>query len=275
MTRGNEVQIVHACTRGDTGGSPTAVCADGDYGDEQRRALPGTAGTSHAVFVRERADGSIGLRFFTAAGELPACGHGTVAALALHAHRTGTSRWRVRAGGRVFEGRCENEHGRLHASFHAGPVTLRDPDPRTTAAVAAALGTGPIRPRVAGIGRERLLVPLDDTDALAALAPDFDALRRACDAAGLLGCFTWAPAKGQSRYGARMFAPSIGVPEDAANANSTACLAAHLDAAITVDMGDALARPSTVTAAPAPHGAVRIGGTARIGDAPATLRWRP
>jgi trans-2,3-dihydro-3-hydroxyanthranilate isomerase len=46
--------------------------------------------------------------------------------------------------------------------------------------------------------------------------------------------------------------PSIGVPEDIANANSTACLAAHLAARgitdITVDMGDALGSPATITA---------------------------
>jgi Phenazine biosynthesis-like protein len=49
-----------------------------------------------------------------------------------------------------------------------------------------------------------------------------------------------------------MFAPSIGVAEDIANANSTACLAAHLArrgiTSISVDMGDALGSPSTITA---------------------------
>ena len=50
------------------------------------------------------------------------------------------------------------------------------------------------------------------------------------------------------RYAARMFAPSIGVPEDIANANSTACLAAHLAAGVAVDMGDSLGRPATITA---------------------------
>jgi trans-2,3-dihydro-3-hydroxyanthranilate isomerase len=49
-----------------------------------------------------------------------------------------------------------------------------------------------------------------------------------------------------------MFAPSIGVPEDIANANSTACLAAHMSRfgnnRLTVDMGDLLGNPSTITA---------------------------
>ncbi|MGA4844546.1 PhzF family phenazine biosynthesis protein [Streptomyces sp. G45] len=74
-----------------------------------------------------------------------------------------------------------------------------------------------------------------------------------------------------------MFAPAIGVPEDIANANSTACLAAHLHAAhpgggagIAVDMGDALGAPATITAAVTTSeqagSAVRVGGTARIGS---------
>jgi trans-2,3-dihydro-3-hydroxyanthranilate isomerase len=65
-----------------------------------------------------------------------------------------------------------------------------------------------------------------------------------------------------------MFAPSIGVPEDLANANSTACLMAHLAGRgvrrIAVDMGDALGSPATVTAASAPDGRVELGGGARI-----------
>jgi predicted PhzF superfamily epimerase YddE/YHI9 len=66
-----------------------------------------------------------------------------------------------------------------------------------------------------------------------------------------------------------MFAPSIGVPEDIANANSTACLAARLAGRgfeeITVDMGDSLGVPATITAAARETSSgfeVRVGGAA-------------
>jgi predicted PhzF superfamily epimerase YddE/YHI9 len=78
-----------------------------------------------------------------------------------------------------------------------------------------------------------------------------------------------------------MFAPAIGVPEDIANANSTACLATALHATgalgvgpsrpgrLAVDMGDSLDSPATVTAtvtAVAGHRPlIRVGGTARVG----------
>ncbi|MFD0530238.1 PhzF family phenazine biosynthesis protein [Kitasatospora arboriphila] len=87
---------------------------------------------------------------------------------------------------------------------------------------------------------------------LAALAPDADRLRAACDRLGLLGCYAYSPPTA-GRLAARMFAPSIGVPEDIANVNSTACVAARLAGAgvpsVAVDMGDVLGAPATVTAA--------------------------
>ena len=68
-----------------------------------------------------------------------------------------------------------------------------------------------------------------------------------------------------------MFAPSIGVPEDIANANSTACLAAYLAGqghrVLRVDIGDSLGEPATIIASsrPGPEGPqVRVGGTAAV-----------
>jgi predicted PhzF superfamily epimerase YddE/YHI9 len=68
-----------------------------------------------------------------------------------------------------------------------------------------------------------------------------------------------------------MFAPSIGVPEDIANANSTACLAARLAqrnmTRVNVEMGDSLGSPATITATAQQTGLgarIRVGGTARV-----------
>jgi trans-2,3-dihydro-3-hydroxyanthranilate isomerase len=89
-----------------------------------------------------------------------------------------------------------------------------------------------------------MLVPLGSRSALAALEPDFTRLCAVCDQLGLLGCNVYSRPDSGGRLAARMFAPSIRVEEDIANANSTACLAALLAgqglSSITVDMGDAL-----------------------------------
>ncbi|MFJ4212048.1 PhzF family phenazine biosynthesis protein, partial [Streptomyces hydrogenans] len=249
--------------------------------DAERRRIPLRAGASHAVFVSPLPPDATGapahaLRFFTTEGELPACGHGTIAAIARLTHRTGTFDGVLRTTDRVFAARARPAPGGLiHAEFAPGPVELRPPDPAAYGLVLPALGLGgrPAGPaRVASVGRPRLLLPLRGRAELASLAPDFRRLRAACDALGLLGVYAYAGPDRDGRAAARMFAPSIGVDEDIANANSTACLAAHLAGpvplSLTVDMGDSLGHPATLTATArtGPGGPrVRLGGTAVVG----------
>lgn len=262
--------IVHACMRDGRGGSPTAVAPDGPFADDERRAMPAAWGTSHVVFFAVR-DGRVALRFFTAEGELPACGHGTVAALAVLADRAGTPEYRttLHAGGRSFTGRAVRRSGVFEASFDPGPVTLRAttaPERDLVLPLFPALA-GPAS--VASVGRPRLLIPVPTRADLAALTPDLDRLREACDRLGLLGCYVYTVPTEHGHAAARMFAPSIGVPEDIANANSTACLAAHLShqgfTTLTVDMGDSLGSPSSITAGTGPGGAgVHVGGIAAL-----------
>jgi trans-2,3-dihydro-3-hydroxyanthranilate isomerase len=175
----------------------------------------------------------------------------------------------------VFVGQVVRGSGQVEALFDPGAVDLREPGPGDLGSLLRALGVGSDalaqRPCVAALGRPRLLVPMSDRDAVAALAPDLEGLRAACDRLGLLGCYVYSAPTAGGRATARMFAPSIGVPEDIANANSTACLAAHLArrAAIdlTVDMGDSLGSPSTVRAVARPGAAgpqVLVGGAATV-----------
>lgn len=256
--------MVDACWRGEPGtGSPTAV-VEGDMTDAERARVPGDLGVSHVVFV-ERTEPVVGLRFFTRAGEIPACGHGTLAALAVLEAWDGRDEWRLRTAGREFLGGITAEG----PWFDAGLTRYRVPSVEDTAPVLAALGVEAVGPvHAAGTARERLLVPVGP-DRLGPMVPDFAALAAACDAANLLGCFVYAPT-GVRRFDARMFAPSIGVPEDAANANSTAALAGVLAAEgpvrVVVSMGESLGAPSRIRAEafPAEAGArVRLSG--RVG----------
>jgi trans-2,3-dihydro-3-hydroxyanthranilate isomerase len=295
------VTLVHACLRDGGGGSPTAVVADQTWlGDDQRQRVPALAGASHAVFVETEVDEDTGkgigpravsLRFFTAEGELPACGHGTVAALAYLAEDAGAPGYHAvlrTAGGRAVQGRVRCQRGLPSAEFEAGEVGLREPTEQELVLVSQALGL-PAQPPasracVATLGRPRMLLPVAGRSGLETLCPDLPALRDACLRFGLLGCYVYTvPLPGEGASAARMFAPAIGVPEDIANANSTACLAAHLHAidagssGVTVDMGDSLGSPATVSArvvgrstGTAPQ--VYVGGTARVER---TLSLRP
>ncbi|MGH3478762.1 MAG: PhzF family phenazine biosynthesis protein [Nocardioidaceae bacterium] len=275
------VSIVNACLRDGAGGSPTAVL-EASQAEFELREVPRLAGTSHAVVVSVTGGGvdwpHVSLRFFTAAGELPACGHGTVAALAFLAEngRRHVYRVIVQASGRSFAGEVTREDDRVAASFDPGPVQIREATGEERALVLDAVGYDPgallAEACVASLGRwPRLLVPVPTPKTLTRLQPDYGRLRDGCDRLGLLGCYLYSVPTTEGRLSARMFAPSIGVPEDIANANSTACLAAKLAqrtaTRITADMGDSLGRPSTVTAIvrqtrSGTH--VRVGGTARV-----------
>ncbi|WP_406840519.1 PhzF family phenazine biosynthesis protein [Streptomyces sp. AHU1] len=286
------VTIVHACLREGRGGSPTAVVDEASAAgrpltDDERRRVPALAGTSHAVFLPDdRGPGGSGderpavpARFFTTEGELPACGHGTVAALAFLATRAEHGEYRagLRVSGRVVEGRAApGAPASFDVTFGAGPVRLREPTREELALLLPLLGlpatAGP-GACVATLGRPRLLVPVGTRSALASLSPAPGPLAAACDRLGLLGCFAHSPGPATARVAARMFAPSIGVPEDIVNVNSSACLAAHLLARhgtprIDVDMGDTLGCPSTLTAGAHRGSAgtpVDVTGVARLG----------
>ena len=276
MTR-ESVIIVDACVRRGTGGSPTAVVFDdGTTTDADRRTVPARAGASHAAFLaREpRPDGSRAVRFFTSAGELSGCGHGTVAAQAVHLATGGVDSLagRQHTGGRTFEVRATRRPDGVEVWFDQGTVTLR-PASGDELAATGALGVRPSgEVTVASPGAPRLLVPVADRRTLAALAPDLPALAAATRRLGLLGCFVYVPPDGDAPAAARMFAPAIGVPEDVANANSTGCLAAHLLVStgterVEVEQGDALGRPATVFAAAEPAaGGIRtwVGGLAVV-----------
>jgi trans-2,3-dihydro-3-hydroxyanthranilate isomerase len=273
--------IVDACLRDGRGGSPTAVLRETELSDAERRLVPRLTGTSHAVFVsadgEEAGQAQASLRFFTVTGELPGCGHGTVAALAFLVRSSECREYRgtLVAGTRSFAGRATLEGDQARASFDPGDVKLRAPTGSERDLALKALGHHPgilaSDICVGLIGRPRLLVAISTDSALAGLKPDHECLRNGCDRLGLLGCYAYSPPTAGGRVAARMFAPSIGVLEDIANANSTACLAAAMAqlgiAQISVDMGDSLSRPATITATTqqTPSGVeIRVGGAARV-----------
>ncbi|MBG0564427.1 PhzF family phenazine biosynthesis protein [Actinoplanes aureus] len=254
MTRGGHT-IVAACTRDGAGGSPTAVVVDpGTQSDDERRAIVRAAGTSHAAFVDTGPGDVPTVRFFTTAGELRNCGHGTIAAQAVLLERGGAGD-RLRTGGRTFATTAVRRPEGIEVWFDQGVIALREQ--AATDHLFAALGLGPDDvagddTRVASPGTPRLLVPVRDQRKLRALRPDFELLAAACRRLGYLGCFAYTLTPGQVAVG-RMFAPAIGVDEDVVNANSAGCLAAHLldsrgDGRIEVHQGDTLGRASTVFA---------------------------
>jgi trans-2,3-dihydro-3-hydroxyanthranilate isomerase len=295
-----EVTLVEACLRDGAGGSPTAVVVIGErptdaglLDDAELARIPARTGTSHVAVIgpHPTSPGTRTFRFFTAAGELPGCGHGTIAAIAvlrLEAPDATTAMSSSVSAPAEGQRRRPTWHSEVDPElrpdsvvevwFDQGQVQHRGATATERAAFLAALGLHPdaLHPddevAVASPGRPRLLIPVADRTVLAGLRPDQERLAKESRRFGQLGCFVYVPPSSAQPTAARMFAPAIGVPEDVANANSSGCLAAYLLATgrrpnIAVDQGDALGRPSRVlaTAVRAAGGiATRVGGTARV-----------
>jgi predicted PhzF superfamily epimerase YddE/YHI9 len=191
------ITIVNACLRDGRAGSPTAVLEEASLTELERRQVPKLMGVSHASFVGDRDGPLASLRFFTATGELPACGHGTIAALAFLAEHGGRDRLQVAllASERSFFGEANRAGRYVSAAFDPGAVDLREATPDERGLVVDALGSDPdiLVPEicVASLARPRLLVPLTTPTALARLQPDYDRLRDGCDRLGLLGCYVY------------------------------------------------------------------------------------
>ncbi|MEU7971291.1 PhzF family phenazine biosynthesis isomerase [Micromonospora sp. NPDC049089] len=280
MARIPPVAVVNACTRYGEGGSPTTVVIDDAMLiDDERHAIALRAGTSHTAFIDTTTADAPRVRFFTSTGELPNCGHGTIAAQAVLLDRSGATEHhgRQRSGGRTFATTAVRRHDGIEVWFDQGVIALSDHADATGGGIIAALGLQradiAADLRVASPGMPRLLVAVRDRRTLLSMQPDFDRLATECRLLGYLGCFTYALPPSARTGAARMFAPAIGVDEDIANANSVGCLVAHLldtygNSAIEIHQGDTHQSPSSVFAS-ATHTAdgivARIGGLVDLG----------
>jgi trans-2,3-dihydro-3-hydroxyanthranilate isomerase len=278
---GPPITVVNACTRDGRGGSPTTVVIDdATLTDGERHAITGRTGTSHTAFIGTSTADTPTVRFFTRAGELANCGHGTIAAQAVLLQRSGAAERHgsQRTAGRTFATSAVRRDNGIEVWFDQGVIALADHTDATGGGIIAALGLQPADVaagvRVVSPGRPRLLVPVRDQRTLLSMQPDFDRLATACRRLGYLGCFVYALSPTTRTAAARMFAPAIGVDEDIANANSVGCLAAHLldltgNGEIEVHQGAVPRRQSSISAS-ATHtvsGVVaRTGGMVDLGQ---------
>ena len=245
----------------------------------ERRQVPKLTRTSHAVFVSAR-DGDAhrslaSLRFFTTTGELPGCGHATVAALAFLAQNAGRDPYHVtlRASERSFAGEATRAGGHVSAVFDPGAVQLRQATVDERVIVLDALG----RDRdilvpgicVASLGRPRLLVPLSTPTAVARLQPDYAQLRDLCDRHGLLGCSSIRSRRPTGAPGADVRPVDWGARgrrERQQHGLSRSQTMGGMTR-INVDMGDSLDSPATITATAQQTRwgkRIRVGGAAKV-----------
>ena len=232
---------VDAFTRTRFTGNPAAVVLDADgQTDATLMSIAREFTQAEMTFVSAATAGDhdIRLRFFNSSKEAPFVGHATVAAHAvlLALGRRGKGVIRQHSGTGIIEVRVQEQDG-PRIEFRQNTPDLDAPLPfKTTLRVAEALRLPATQlhevmpARIAHRGSSRLLLPVADSRALEALAPNIDTLLALGKELKLEGFFVFAVNRSHDEFStdSRMFCPALGIPEDPVSGNAHAMLAAYL-----------------------------------------------
>lgn len=270
-------------------GNPVAVVLDGDgLSDEQMAAFARWTNLSETTFVlpptaQGAADGAdYRLRIFTPAGELPFAGHPTLGSCHAWLEAGGTPR----ASGAVVQecgvGLVTIRRG-VDAGDDSGSLAFAAPDLLTDAplgddelgAIVAALGVpadAVVDHRLLDNGPGWRVVLLDSAERVAALAPDFTALRAQHPdlSVGVVGLYASGPDGATGPDGAaaevRGFALAMGIPEDPVTGSLNAVVGqwlvrdGRLPDRYVAAQGAALGRAGRVRVERDDEGTVWVGG---------------
>jgi trans-2,3-dihydro-3-hydroxyanthranilate isomerase len=233
------------------------------------QALARELNFSESTFVLPAAEGGHArVRIFTPTHELPFAGHPTLGTAIVLGLSTGLESIRLETGVGIVPVRFQREGGGVSFAWMSQPVPK--PLPVDAPAVLSALGVPASGLPVEGYdnGARHVLVELPSPEAVAALRPDLSRLTAP------MGHYVFAGSGRQ--WKSRMFAPGLGVAEDAATGSAAGPLAVHLcrhgrlawGDEITIEQGTELGRPSRLHArvigSPAGIEAVEVGGAAVI-----------
>jgi len=224
-----EVQLVAAFTKDGTGGNRAGVVIDdaGALAREERQRIATAVGAPETAFVRRVGGVVFEVEFYTPAAQVPDCGHATVAAFSEL----------VRRG--VLRGSSATKRtiiGDREIAVDGERIFMQQPRPAITGfARADELARALAVPRDAILGdpvRADHGMPfvLAETtrDALAAAVPDLRAIEALSEEAGVMGLYVYARDVGVFDATVRMFAPRLGIPEEAATGMAAGLLGGYL-----------------------------------------------
>lgn len=246
------------------GGGNPCYLVRGDAGPEVAQEVARRYG-GEAALVSATGPG-VDLRFFSPGGEMAMCVHASIAAVSALVAAGELDGHQVIA--RTMSGDCaiswDDATPPLVSVAQQAPQL--GPPLDLAAEVAVGLGLpadsldGRWGIRLAGGARPKLLVPLADAEAVHAAQPQPELLAAACRKVGATGCYVFAPhPDGHGEHlVARQFPVDAGLAEDAATGVAASALAAYLadgagparsaGTAVEIDQGDAMGRPSRLTA---------------------------
>ncbi|RKS93019.1 PhzF family phenazine biosynthesis protein [Microbacterium sp. AG790] len=262
------------------GGNPAGVVLDAgrlDAADMQRIAADVDFAET-AFVIAQRADGALGIRYFSPVAEVPFCGHATVAtavALAERGHADGDTIVFATAVGDI---RIEVERSAdgVRAAFTSVEPAVRElPDGDRDAILGLlSLTTADLDPalppRLSDAGNPHPILVLADARPFDTFAFDPDRVRTLMDDRGWPATITVARRLGPDRFAARNLFPVGRITEDPATGSAAASLGAYLrslDAVavpgrITIAQGAHVGRPSRLRVDIPARGGIRVSGAA-------------
>ena len=192
------------------GGNPAAVCPLTEWlPDATMQSIAAENNLAETAFFVAQGEGYL-LRWFTPTVEVELCGHATLASGYVVTHilqpTTHSAMYDTLKAGPL---KVTRGGDLLAMDFPAWPPETEPADPR----ILAALGKMPARSFVA---RGRTLAVYERAQDVAALRPDFAAMRRVAGANAIVT----APGDGDIDFVSRYFAPNHGVDEDPATGSA-------------------------------------------------------
>jgi trans-2,3-dihydro-3-hydroxyanthranilate isomerase len=253
-------------------GNQLAVFTDArDLDSLTMQALAKEMNFAESVFVLrpQVEDADVRIRIFMPENELPFAGHPTLGAAFVLGGPLQKIVLRIETGAGVVPVELEREGPKIIFGWMDQPIPRWEPfEPVDALLAALGVSESGLPVELYHLGPTHLYVELDSPEAVAALSPDFAALKRVTGAG--VNCF----ARSAEGWKTRMFAPSHGVNEDAATGSAAGPLAIHLarhgriafGEEIEITQGVEIGRPSKLYAQVEGAGdridRVRVGGCA-------------
>lgn len=229
-----EVHIINAFVDNGNGGNPAGVVFNADgMTNEQKLSIAKQVGLSETAFVSKSKIADYKLDFFTPNRQIAHCGHATVATFSYLSQQNAVKR--RHSSKETTEGTREILIKEDLAFMEQRAPRYEDvADHHLEILNSLGLSSDDLLPGapicLANTGNSFLLVPIDDTDILKRIKPNYTLITALSEKLDLIGYYVFCIQASDSRRDAstRMFAPRYGIAEEAGTGMAAGPLACYL-----------------------------------------------
>ena len=271
--------IVDAFTSEAFGGNPAGVVLLGqnhDFpSDKLMLLVAAELRYSETAFVQQNGPTEFTVRYFTAEGEVPLCGHATIATFGVLRHEGMVSDGAV-CRNHTLAGDLKVMIGEQVMMQMATPQWIDrhvDADRLHTIMAGEPARQWPSLPiEIISTGLPDIMMPVDSVEALNHLHPDMDAMARMSEELDVVGVHAFAIGDDGFTAHVRNFGPRYGIPEESATGTANGALTHYLyrqgiiapQAQCRFLQGEAMRRPSVIATTLQADGTIWVGGNSRI-----------